>query len=52
MKYLTQEGLEYYTKNLKQYIDMKVELQINKSTHCTNCGTNFEQSMLWKNRYE
>lgn len=58
-KYIDLKGLEYYTECLKQYINMKIELSVNKSTHCPNCGalitsskcdycgTDFEQSAIW-----
>ena len=58
-KYIDSRGLEYYTKKIKEYINLKVELATNKSTHCPNCGalitsskceycgTDFEASMMW-----
>ena len=58
-KYIDLKGLEHYTKCLKQYISMKIELTVNKSTHCPNCGalitcskceycgTDFEASAMW-----
>ncbi len=58
-KYIDLKGLEHYTECLKQYINMKIELSVNKSTHCPNCGalitsskceycgTDFEQSAIW-----
>ena len=57
-KFIDVNALEYYTKCMKQYINMKVELQTNKKTNCPNCGapitsskcpycdTDFEQIML------
>jgi hypothetical protein len=51
--------LKYYDQRIKKYINMKMELSINKSTHCPNCGavitsskcgycgTDFEQSAMW-----
>ena len=59
VRYISLENLEYYTKCLKQYINMKIELGVNKSTHCPNCGalitsskceycgTDFEASAMW-----
>ena len=58
-KYISLEALKYYDKLLKEYINMKIELNINKSTHCPNCGalitsskceyfgTDFEQTAIW-----
>ena len=58
-KHIDSRGLEYYTKKIKEYINLKVELTTNKSTHCPNCGalitsskceycgTDFEASMMW-----
>ena len=37
-KYIDFKSFEHYTKCLKQYISMKIELTVNKSTHCPNCG--------------
>lgn len=59
VKYIDFKGLEHYTSCLKQYINMKIELMVNKSTHCPNCGalitsskyeycgTDFEASAMW-----
>lgn len=53
------KGLEYFAKCMKEYVNMQIELKVNKSTNCPNCGapitsskceycgTDFEQSMLW-----
>lgn len=38
MKYIDLNGLEYFTKRIKEYIDVKVELTHNKTTNCPNCG--------------
>ena len=32
------EALEYYDKRLKEYINMKINLAVNKETNCPNCG--------------
>lgn len=60
-KYVSLENLEYFTKLMKQYVKMQIDLQIKKETHCPNCGalitsskcdycgTDFEQSALWGN---
>lgn len=57
--FLTFESLKYYDKCLKQYLNMKIDLSKNKSTHCPNCGalitdskckycgTDFETSAIW-----
>lgn len=53
------DNLKHYDKCMKQYINMKIELQTKKSTHCPNCaalitgskceycGTDFEASAIW-----
>jgi predicted amidophosphoribosyltransferase len=58
-KYIDLKGLEHYTECFKQYINMKIELSVNKSTLCPNCGapitsskceycgTDFEASAMW-----
>ena len=58
-KYIDVKGLEYFAKHMKEYVNMKVELSVNKKTHCPNCGaliasskcdycgTDFEQSAIW-----
>ena len=37
-KYIDMEGLQYFAKRMKEYIDVKVELTQNKITNCPNCG--------------
>jgi predicted amidophosphoribosyltransferase len=32
------KGLEYFTKCMKEYVNMQIDLKINKSTNCPNCG--------------
>lgn len=58
-QFVSREALEYYDKCLKKYLNAKIELTINKSTHCPNCGalitdskceycgTDFEKSAIW-----
>lgn len=55
------EALRYYDECVKKYINMKIDLKINKSTNCPNCGapitdtkceycgTDFERSVIWRN---
>ena len=61
VKYIDINALEHYTKCMKKYINMKIDLKTKHSTTCPNCGapitsskceycrTDFEQSMLWGN---
>lgn len=37
-KYVSLENLQYFWRLLKEYIDVKTELTINKKTNCPNCG--------------
>ena len=37
-QFLDINGLRYFTKLLKEYIDIKVELTHNRTTNCPNCG--------------
>ena len=58
-KYLDLQGLECYHERLMRYINMQIDLKVNKSTHCPNCGavitsskceycgTDFEMSSLF-----
>ena len=60
--FISLENLKYYDKCLKEYINMKINLNTNKSTNCPNCGavitssrceycgTDFEQSAIWGNK--
>ena len=36
--YLDQEGLKYFWKKVKTYIDIKTELAEKKQVNCPNCG--------------
>lgn len=61
MKYVTSDSLIKYEQCLNEYeyINMKTELAINKSTNCPSCGapitsskceycgTDFEASAMW-----
>ena len=59
VKYISLEGLKHYDRCVKEYINLKVNLANNISTHCPNCnalitsskceycGTDFEASAIW-----
>lgn len=59
-KYLTMDGLEYFAKRMKQYIDVRAELTHNHQTNCPNCsapitgtkceycGTNFDPTIIFR----
>ena len=58
-KFVNLENLKYYDRCLKQYINMRIDLNTKKSTKCHSCGapitsskcdycgTDFEQVMIW-----
>ena len=58
VKFIDSKALEVYTKCMKEYINMKIELSTKHSTNCPNCGapitsskceycgTDFEQKMM------
>lgn len=37
-KYIDIEGLKYLTNLMKEYVDIKVDLTLNKRASCPNCG--------------
>lgn len=37
-KFIDIKGLEYFTKRMKEYVDIKIQLANNKQTNCPNCG--------------
>ena len=37
-KYVSLSGLEYYTKLMKWYIDVKINLSLRGKSNCPNCG--------------
>lgn len=37
-KIIDEDALRYYTKLMKEYIDIKIDLTQNKQTNCPNCG--------------
>lgn len=38
IKYITLENLSYFYQRMKEYIDVKTDLAVNKTTNCPNCG--------------
>lgn len=36
--FLDIEGLEYFYKRMKEYVDIKIDLNTKKYTNCPNCG--------------
>ena len=62
MKYIDLNGLEYFAKRMKEYIDIRIELKDNYQTNCPNCaapitgtmckycGTNFDPTILLSKR--
>lgn len=37
-QYINLECLSYFCKKMKEYVDMKIELGVNKRVNCPNCG--------------
>lgn len=37
-KIIDEDALRYYTKLMKEYIDIKIDLVQHKQTNCPNCG--------------
>lgn len=38
IQFLDLEGLRYYNEKIKQYIDMRIGMEVHGKTNCPNCG--------------